>query len=83
MVVVVVVGLWWGWGPSAIEKVNLRKSLMKIWEVAQLLPGRASGDKVHDRGKHPLDWWAKKWYLGWLHDNDDGNDDDYDDGGGC
>ena len=76
MVVVVVVGL----GPSAIEKVNLRKSLMKIWEVAQLLPGRASGDKVHDRGKHPLDWWAKNWYLGWLHDYDDGNDDDdYDD----
>ena len=36
MVVVVVVGL----GPSAIEKVNLRKSFMKIWEVVQLLPGR-------------------------------------------
>ena len=64
MMVVVLVGWWWGWRPSAIEKVNLRKSLMKIWEVAQILPGRASGDKVHDRGKKPTRLVGKEMVLG-------------------
>ena len=64
MMVVVVVGWWWGWRPSAIEKVNSRKSLMKIWEVAQILPGRASGDKVHDRGETPTRLVSKETVLG-------------------